>query len=147
MGRPNEATGDDLHGELCAAIADLAKSVDIAVTRMALRAKCSAAIADASKAERAAELLRAVVMSSPKVEGQEEVTLVPLLATTSRERSSETNGVLEHDAAHELYSACQWLTAAQVPRTVSPNQGYRGESKIAMRILELQDRLAGLTNR
>jgi hypothetical protein len=46
--------------ELSATTADLAKSVDIAVLRMVLRSKLSAAIADAGKAEHAAEALHTV---------------------------------------------------------------------------------------
>ena len=45
--------------ELRAATADLARSANIAISRMVLRSKLAAAIADAGKAECAAEALRA----------------------------------------------------------------------------------------
>ena len=51
MGKMSKAktAADALHAELCSAIADLAKSVDIAVTQMKLRAQCTAAIANADE--------------------------------------------------------------------------------------------------
>ena len=54
--------------ELSAATADLVKSADIAVSRMVLRSKLSAAISDAGKAERAAEELRAAASIVPSHE-------------------------------------------------------------------------------
>ena len=61
--------------KLCAATADLASSANIAVSRMVLRAKLSAAIADAGKAERAAEALRAT--ASAEVTEQTQTSLAP----------------------------------------------------------------------
>ena len=52
---PDENISDVLHIELCSAINDLAKSVEVAVTRIKLRAECNAAITDAEKAEKAAK--------------------------------------------------------------------------------------------
>ena len=54
--------------ELSAATADLVKSANIAVSRMVLRSKLSAAISDAGKAERAAEELRAAASIVPNYE-------------------------------------------------------------------------------
>ena len=54
--------------ELSAATADLVKSANIAVSRMVLRSKLSAAISDAGKAERAAEELRATASIVPSHE-------------------------------------------------------------------------------
>ena len=54
--------------ELSAATADLVKSANIAVSRMVLRSKLSAAISDAGKAERAAEELRAAASIVPSHE-------------------------------------------------------------------------------
>lgn len=51
--------------ELSVATADLVKSANIAVSRMVLRSKLSAAISDAGKAERAAEELRAAASIVP----------------------------------------------------------------------------------
>ena len=58
------STAEALHLELCTAIADLAKSVDVAVARIALCSKCTAAIDDAAKVERAAEALRAAALDA-----------------------------------------------------------------------------------
>ena len=61
--------------ELSATTADLAKSVDVAVSRMVLRSKLSAAIADARKAEHAAEALRTV--ASAEIPEHKQVSLFP----------------------------------------------------------------------
>lgn len=61
--------------ELCAATAELATSANIAVSRMVLRSKLSTAIADAGKAERVAEALRAA--ASAEVTEPEQTRLVP----------------------------------------------------------------------
>ena len=71
-----KTAADALHAELCSAIADLAKSVDIAVTQMKLRAQCTATIANATKVEHAAELLRATATQSP-AKKTERVSIVP----------------------------------------------------------------------
>ena len=139
----DEATTDTLHAELCAAIADLVKSVEVAVTRMALRARCTTAIADAATAEHAAELLRVAAMHSTETEEQQKTTLVPLAAASLRQDYLEEN-TYDCDAIDNLYGACQWLAAAQVPRTAPRADGRQDESKIAMRILELHDRFGGL---
>jgi hypothetical protein len=131
------AAGDAFHRELCAAIADLAKSVDVAVTRMALRAKCTAAIADAAKVERAAEALRAAALEAEPDEPQE-ITLVPAIQTVEKtSQASASDHQPSCTAADELYVACSWLATTQ-------SETYRPESMIAMRIVELQDRLGGL---
>jgi hypothetical protein len=139
----DEATTDNLHAELCAAIADLVKSVEVAVTRMALRARCTTAIADAATAEHAAELLRVAAIHSTATEEQQKATLVPLVAASLRQDNLEEN-TYDCDAIDNLYGACQWLAAAQVPRTAPRADGRQDESKIAMRILELHDRFGGL---
>ena len=54
--------------ELSAATADLVKSANIAVSRMVLRSKLSAAISDAGRAERAAKELRAAASIVPSHE-------------------------------------------------------------------------------
>ena len=138
-----EATADTLHAELCAAIADLAKSVEVAVTRMALRARCTTAIADAATAERAAELLRVAAVHSPEAEEQEETALVPLVMMLRRQHSWEENAY-DCDAVDRLYGACRWLAAAQAPGMAPLAERHREESKIAMRVLELQERFGGL---
>ncbi len=139
----NEAVTDTLHAELCAAIADLAKSVEVAVTRMALRARCTTAIADAATAEHAAELLRVAAEHSTGAEEQQNTTLVPLVAASRHQNNLEEN-TYNCEAIDNLYGACQWLAAAQVPRTAPRADEHQDESKIAMRILELHDRFGGL---
>jgi hypothetical protein len=61
--------------KLCAVTADLARSANIAVSRIVLRSKLSVAIADAGKAERAAEALRAA--ASAEVKEHEQTSVVP----------------------------------------------------------------------
>ena len=141
-------TADALHTELCAAIADLAKSVDIAVSQMALRAKFTAVIADATKTERAAEAFRVAVTHSTETEEK----LVILMAGTPKTAKSRRRRVPPPDArtgnaVGELYEACSWLATMQAPRLAPEAQKYRNESVIAMRILELQDRLGGLAKK
>jgi len=141
----NKGTADALHGELCSAIADLAKSVDVAVTRIALRAKCTAAIADAVKVEQAAEALIAVAREAEAAE--HDITLVPAVHTLEKPRRESERPVEQAvpcTAADELYDACSWLATQQGPRPAVEGQDSRQESIIAMRILELQERLGGL---
>ena len=71
---------DALYAELCSAIADLAKSVDIAVTQMKLRAQCTATIANATKVEHAAELLRATATQSAAEKTERAIIVPPVLA-------------------------------------------------------------------
>src|SRR5690242_14718582 len=114
-------TSDGLHRELCAAIADLAKSVDVAVTRMALRAKCTEAIAGAAEVERAAEALRAAALEADAGDPQE-ITLVPAIQTVAKTpQVASTDYEPSCTAADELYVACNWLAATQ-------SDGYRPES-------------------
>lgn len=63
--------------ELSAASADLAESATVCASRMVLRSKLSDAIADATKAERAAEVLRA--MAADGAIQHEQASLVPAL--------------------------------------------------------------------
>jgi hypothetical protein len=126
MGDVPEADPEVLHIELCGAINDLAKSVQIAVARMKLRAECTAVIADADKVENAAQALRAVTTDpSP----QRDVSLVP--------------AALLPDPVDAIYLACTWLTNQTHSVAAKKEAESRGESAIAMRILELQERLAG----
>ena len=85
MGKMSKAktAADTLHADLCTAIADLAKSVDIAVTRMTLRAQCTAAIANAAKVEHAAELLRATATRSSAKKTERAGIVPPVLILKS----------------------------------------------------------------
>lgn len=149
----NVSAPEALHAELCAAIADLAKSVDIAVSQIALRAKFTVVIADAAKAERAAEALRAAAFESSEPawaepaeasEDREVVSLVPVLTTTGRIfRDFPPDVAPPIKAVDELYDACNWLTTAQSP-LVPEQQAPPRESAIAARIVELHDRFGGL---
>jgi CRISPR/Cas system CMR subunit Cmr4 (Cas7 group RAMP superfamily) len=126
MGDISEADPKVLHIELCGAIKDLAKSVEIAVARMKLRAECAVVIADTEKVEDAAETLRAVAIE-PATPG--DTSLVP--------------AALSSDPVDAIYAACTWLTSqAQLVQSKKEAES-REESAIAMRILELQERLAG----
>ncbi len=139
-----DTSAETLHVELCAAIADLAKSVDVAVQQIALRAQCSATIADTTKAEYAAEFLRVAATRLSELEEQDSITTVPLLPTTFLEENRSAVEPYTPSAADQLYAACHWLAASQVQRTRALDEGYREESKIARRVLELQIRLGGL---
>ncbi len=126
----NAATPTALHAELCTAINDLAKSVDVAVMRMRLRAKCTVAIADTVKVTRAAEALRAAAIGGAK---RDEVSLAPEAPSVEG-----PPGESYLDAVNELSTTCNRQSATQIQRT------QRNESKIALRVLELHDRLGGL---
>ena len=150
MGKVSKAktAADALHAELCNAIADLAKSVDIAVTQMKLRAQCTAAIANAAKVEHAAELLRATAtQSSAKKTGR--VSIVPPVLDAQKSRREKnarpttlrSRDVPANKAVENLQAACKRLTTAQ-PHHKKKDQP--AESAIAMRILELHDRFGGL---
>lgn len=139
----NENTFDALHAELCAAITDLANSVEVAVTRMALRIECTTTIADAGTTERLAELLRTTAtVDSSENEDIEKVLLVPLLQTTSPELGERNADAANCAVVGELNDSCRWFAATQFPRVAPRQEAYRDESKVAMRILELQDRLS-----
>lgn len=148
MGKISKAktAADALHAELCGAIADLAKSVDIAVTQMKLRAQCTAAIANATKVERAAELLRATA-TQPSAKKTERVSIVPLDSQKSRREKNarqtkfRSREVPPSKAADDLHAACKRLTTAQPYHQVKKRPG---ESAIALGILELHDRFGGL---
>ena len=106
----DEATTDTLHTELCAAIADLAKSVEVAVTRMALRARCTTAIADAATAEHAAELLRVAAIHSTKRKNNK--NYIGTARSSSLRQDNLEENTYDCDAIDNLYGACQWLAAA-----------------------------------
>ena len=127
-------TSDELHVELRSTIEDLAKSVDVAVTCIALRAKCSAAIADATEAERAAEELRFAAENSFENAEQLEVSLVPKAksATSRQEKSTDSPNPLA--PMDELYAACNWLATANLtrrPQVGGPDFGRRAPSLCA----------------
>jgi hypothetical protein len=125
MGDVSDLDPGVLHIELCGAIKDLAKSVEIAVARMKLRAECAAVIADAEKVENAAGALRAVAKEPGT---QANTSLVP--------------ATLSPDPVDAIYLACTWLTKHAHLVESQKDADSREESAIAMRILELQERLA-----
>ena len=150
MGKVSKAktAADALHAELCNAIADLAKSVDIAVTQMKLRAQCTAAIANAAKVEHAAELLRATA-TQPSAKKTERVSIVPPVRDAQKSRREKnarqaklrSRDVPPNKAVEDLHAACKQLTTAQRHHK---KKDQPAESAIAMRILELHDRFGGL---
>ena len=150
MGKMSKAktAADALHAELCSAIADLAKSVDIAVAQMKLRAQCAAAIANASKVEHAAELLRVTAMQSPAKKAERASIVPPVLDAqklrrekNARQTKLRSRDVPPNKAVEDLHVACKRLTTAQPYHKVKKRPG---ESAIALRILELHDRFGGL---
>ena len=126
MGDVSDLDPGVLHIELCGAIKDLAKSVEIAVARMKLRAECAVVIADTEKVESAAETLRSLAKDPPT---QGTASLVPT--------------ALSPDPVDAIYLACTWLTNQAHAVEAKKEAERREESAIAMRILELQERLAG----
>ena len=150
MGKMSKAktAADTLHAELCTAIADLAKSVDIAVTQMKLRAQCTAAIANARKVEHAAELLRATATQS-SAKKAERVSVVPPVLDAQKSRREKnarqaklsSRHVPPNKAVEDLHIACKRLTTAELHHK---KKDQPAESAIAMRILELHDRFGGL---
>ena len=139
---------DALYAELCSAIADLAKSVDIAVTQMKLRAQCTATIANATKVEHAAELLRATATQSAAEKTERAIIVPPVLAfpKSCREKNGRQAVFSSHNlppskAVEDLDARCKRLTTAE-PHHEKKDQPP--ESAIAMRILELHDRFGGL---
>jgi len=150
MGKVSKAktAADALHAELCSAIADLAKSVDIAVTQMKLRAQCTAAITNATKVEHAAELLRATATQSSAKKTGRVSTVPPALDSqkSRREKNARQTKLRSRDvppnkAVEDLHAACKRLTTAELHHK---KKDQPAESAIAMRILELHDRFGGL---
>lgn len=136
MGKIAETeNAEALHIELCTAIADLAKSVEFAVKRMALRAEFNAAIVDADKAEHAAQVLQIAASGEP-TDDNTNGGLVP------EPVSEKAHTVSTNAAVEELYAACRWLATAQAPRKESRAEEGRTESAIATRVLELHDRFS-----
>lgn len=130
-------------------IADLAKSIETSVKQLGLRAKFAAVIADAEKAEHAAERLRATAIQS--VDIAEAVPLVPAIPIRSNSRGDVLSYASDYDSrdrlpnqiVEELYAACNWLMTTQNLRSKQAD-GRNRESAIAARIAELHDRLGGL---
>jgi hypothetical protein len=81
MANQNMTTSEALHIELCDALAELAKSVKIAMNRSALRAELAATITDTAKAMRVAKALRGAAYSNDRAE-QNQASFVPLPPTT-----------------------------------------------------------------
>jgi hypothetical protein len=129
---------DTVHHELCTAIAELAKSVDFAVKRMAIRAKFTAAIADAEKAERAAEAFLAAAL-----QGHVTPAMVdPKPATTLRIPERDNN-----EAVEKLDATCRWPDEVEtVAAPPKPKTKARKESAFALSLLQLHDRTGGFLN-
>ena len=130
----NPDISEALHIELRSAITDLAKSVQVAATRIKLRTKCTAAMKDAAKAENVAAALRVAATSADRTTEQPEAPLAPDAHVIF---AKDAGGP---DAIETIYAACNWLRDAQTSRT-RPAAIVQTESSIATRIVELQDRL------
>jgi hypothetical protein len=119
--------------ELRSAIGDSPKSVQ-AAAHIKRRAKRSAAIEDAAKAEKIAKIFRTAAECSNASTDQPQVSLAP-------EAQSDCIGdLVALDAMDEIFSACTWLSDAQRLQR-KPKASRCEESKIAKRIVEVQDRL------
>lgn len=161
---------DVLYSELCTAIENLAKSVEIAVKHLALRAEFTATIADADKVERAARVLQSAALSSIDA-SDTDFALVPEDNAADAEETDCTALVFNNGASSgvhakcpnrsslvpeplseksyavkaspivdELYEACDWLSKVQTPNKELENGRGRKESAIAERVLALHDR-------
>ena len=135
MGKvPDQDLSEVLHIELRSAVEDLEKSVRVAATHIKLRAKCSAAIEDAAKTEKIAAIFRAAAVSSNATIDQPDVSLAP------QAQNNCIGDLIDFEAMDAIHSACTWLSDAQsLPR--KPKDSRREESKIAKRIVEVQERL------
>ena len=129
----NPDISEVLHIELRSAINDLAKSVQVAATRIKLRAECAAAIKDAAKTENIAKTLRAVATFSDKTTEHPESPLAPMVQSSV---TADTNGL---EAMETIYAACTWLSNSQTSQATSKT--VRQESAIAKCIVDLQDRI------
>ena len=128
---------DTIHLELCTAIAELAKSVDIAVKRMAIRAKLAAAIADAKKTERAAEAFLAAALQEHSAPSEKHaLDAKPVTPPQIPER--DNNEVIE-----KLDAACRWLSEATTVAAPPKLDKKASESTFALSLLELHDRTGG----
>ena len=117
---------------------------------MKLRAQCTATIANATKVEHAAELLRATATQSAAEKTERAIIVPPVLAfpKSCREKNGRQAVFSSHDlppskAVEDLDAPCKRLTTAE-PHHKKDDQPP--ESAIAMRILELHDRFGGLIN-
>lgn len=130
-------------------ITDLARSIEIIVKQLGLRAKFAAVIADVEKVEHAAERLRTTAMQSADI--AETIPLVPAIPIRSHSRQAVLSYANDYDrcttlsnqVVEELYTACNWLMTNQKSRSKQAD-GRNQESAIASRIAELHDRLGGL---
>jgi hypothetical protein len=131
-----------VHTKLCLAISDLAQSANVAVNQIRFRARRSMVIGNAEQVELVAELLHCAALDDLNKESEQQPTLVPnvLNSTEWSQRSTVPSRVQPFQAIDDLQAACDWLIAEQ-----NPNVEIRSEnSAIAMRILDLYDRMGGL---
>jgi hypothetical protein len=140
---PGVDTPNALHSELCAAISDLAKSVDVAVKRITLRAKTNATIAAAKEAELLAETLRTMATQSCEP-AQVQPSLVPVPPTEPvRKHDTWTRDAPVSKPVDELWQA----TKEEAQRASVTNSGSVGVNAIAMCIRELHREFGDLKSR
>src|SRR5690348_6795111 len=99
-------------------IADLAKSIERTVRQLGLRAKFTAVIADAEKAEYAAEQLRDTAIESESVPL---VPAIPIRSNSGRDVLPYTKDYARRDTlpnqlVEDIYVACNWLMTTQNSR-------------------------------
>ena len=134
MGKIPDQDPEVLFIELRSAVEDLKKSARVAATHIKLRANCSAAIEDAVKTEKIAAIFRAAASSSNAAIDQPDVSLAP------QAQDNCAGDLINLEAMDAIYSACTWLSDVQsLPR--KPKASRREESKVAERIVEMQERL------
>jgi hypothetical protein len=132
MGKAPEQTHFDIiHGQLSAALTQLAKSVDHTLKAISLRTELAATIMHANKAEDAAAALRRAA-----IEMHDAADDAP------PEDEDVVDGAGTSTAIHKVESAC--VEFAEFCRQGGTSQSERRESTIAISILGLHDRCGGL---
>jgi hypothetical protein len=123
--------------ELYAAIADAAKSMNIAAKRVALRAKMAATLADAAKVTHAADTLRAAALDQTE---QNQASLAFESPATVPDVSEDTwaRAVPKDDATDKFYARC-----IQNEDSVEQKKQDERPADITTPILELYDRFGG----
>ena len=133
-----------LHDELCCAISDLAKSVEFAVKRKALRDEIATTMTGATKVAKAAAELRAAA-NLTESSGQNPASLKFQAPTTQTEaQNTWTRATLVPNAATTDADVKDTFTRAALnPDVVDEREP--GKHGIATSILELYDRFGSFT--
>jgi hypothetical protein len=139
MGKIPSIKSDMSQVELYAAIADAAKSMNIAAKRVALRAKMAATLADAAKVTYAADTLRAAAMEGTE-QNQTGLAFESPATVPGVPEDTWTRVIPQDDAADEFYARCNSL---QNEDSVEQKKQDERCTDTTTPILELFDRFGG----